>query len=896
MKLIKTIGSLTLLLTSFSSQILLEAPVTAQTATPLLCAVPGKDGSSTLAGVINTYYAGAGTASAGAPSITLGAINPNGSQTPIAAGDLLLIIQMQGADINSTNSDSYGSGTPGKASGNINDSNFTAGNYEYVVATSAASGGVVSIRGAGSGSGLINSYINAPADNIRGQRTYQVIRVPQYSNATLGGTLTAAPWNGSSGGVLVYDVAGNLNLGGANMDVSSKGFRGGGGIQLNQRFTPAPVPNLLNTDFRTRAPSSINSKNGANGSKGEGTAGTPRYTLNPIFTSPSNVAPNNFNLFDNGSEGYPDGSFGRGAPGNAGGGSTDGNPEGLERGGRVNEENSGGGGGGNGGLGGKGGKPWKSGNPPLNLDTGGFGGDKFSVANRIVMGGGGGAGTNNDATSNSQFFPDNTDGRASSGAPGGGIVLLRTGRVSGTGEINANGTSAFNVKNDGGGGGGAGGTVVVTAANNSLAGLTVNANGGNGGSAVYREPHGPGGGGGGGVILTSPGSQRNANGGRSGGTSDPVDPRINFGATGGDSGITSNVGSIPGANSGADCVPQLTVNKTTSTPRITNKPGKAVYTITVSNAANRATATNVNISDPLPTGFTFDASTPPTVTLIDSPNEPTARNNIINPAAGATTVDFGTFNIPGGGSVQITFSVDVGVNVPDNTYNNDAIATYIDPTLDTPGSNPTTTNIARSRYDGNASTTEDVVVSQIPTPPPPPTPIINMRAIKRITNVTRNDAPLAGLNFNAVIDDPGDTNDDASIWANSPLAPIGVTRIDPQLKLGVGDEVEYTVYFLVDGNQPISNARFCDPIPQGTSFINSSGSDIALNVANTITNQTNVADADRASLVNAVAPLPANNVCPNQSNPTGAVLVNFGTLDFTPGNNFGYVRFRVRVE
>ena len=896
MKLKKTITSIPLLLTTLTSQILLHTPVTAQTTTPLLCAVPGKDGVRTLAGIINTYYPGAGTTSAGDRSITLGAINPDGSQTPIAAGDLLLIIQMQGADINSSNTDSYGDGTSGGGNGNINS---TAGNYEYVVATGPIdNSNSIPIRGAGINSGLINTYRNLDYDSIgnvgQGKKTYQVIRVPQYSNATLTGTLTAAPWNGSSGGVLVYDVAGNLNLGGANMDVSSKGFRGGGGIQLNQRFTPAPVPTLLNTDFRTTAPSSINSKNGANGSKGEGTAGTPRYTLNPVFTSPSNATPDNFNLFDNGAEGYPQGSFGRGAPGNAGGGSTDGNPEGLERGGKVNEENSGGGGGGNGGLGGKGGKPWKSGNAPLNLDTGGFGGDKFSVANRIVMGGGGGAGTNNDGTSNSQFFPDNTDGRASSGAPGGGIVLLRTASVNGNGNINANGGNAFNVKNDGGGGGGAGGSVVVTAANGNLpASLTVNANGGNGGSAVYIEPHGPGGGGGGGVILTSPGAQRNANGGRSGGTSDPVDPAINFGATGGDSAFPSNVGSIPGANSGADCVPQLTINKTTSTPRITNKPGKAVYTITVSNAANRATATNVNISDPLPTGFTFDASTSPTVTLIDSANEPTARNSIINPANGATTADFGTFNIPGGGSVQITFSVDVGVNVPDNTYNNDAVATYIDPTLDIPGSNPTTTNIARSRYDGNASTTEDVIVSQLP---PPPTPVVNMRGVKRITNVIRNGVPLADINFGAVVDDPSDINDDASIWANSQLAPVGVTRIDPQLKLRVGDEVEYTVYFLVDGNESISNARFCDPIPQGTSFISNSGSDITLNIANTITNQTNIADADRASLVNAVAPLPANNVCPNQSNPTGAVLVNFGTLDSTPGNNFGYTRFRVRVD
>jgi uncharacterized repeat protein (TIGR01451 family) len=887
--------SLPLLLTILSYQALLQAPVSAQTATPSLCAVPGKDGVATLTNVINTYYPGAPntTVAAGATAIPVGAINPDGSSTPITAGDLLLVIQMQGADIDSSNTDSYGDGVagggnnanttlvpvPDGASGNLNNANFTAGNYEYVVATGPVSGGSIPIRGAGSGSGLINSYSNTPF-GTQGQRTYQVIRVPQYANATLTSSLTAARWNGSSGGVLIYDVAGNTNLGGANVDVSGLGFRGGGGRELNGN-----EPGLLNTDHRTLSTSN------ANGSKGEGTAGTPRYLINRASIP--------LGRLDNGiaNEGYPGGSYGRGAPGNAGGGSTDGNPANNN----GNDENSGGGGGANGGSGGLGGRSFRS-----ILAVGGFGGAAFPASSgRVIMGGGGGAGTTNNGTSDPPFSI--TGGLASSGAPGGGVVLFRTGTVSGSGTINANGANAFNVLNDGGGGGGAGGSIVATASNNNLAGLTVNANGGKGGDARSSTLHGPGGGGGGGVILTSSGAIRNAAGGVNGGTGDPVNSATNFDSSPGGGGIQSNVGVVPGANSGADCVPQLTVNKTTSTPRITVKPGKAIYTITVSNAANRATATNVNISDPLPPGFIYDASTPPTINLINptnvtgSPtvdglptvisNQQTVRTAVANPSAGATVADFGTFNIPGGGSVEITFSVDVGVNVPDNTYNNDAVATYIDPTLDRPGSTPTATNIARSNYDGNASTTEDVIVG-----PLPPTPVTSIRGIKRITNVIRNGVPLSGVNFNTVIDDPSDTNDDTSIWASSPLAPVGVTRIDPQLSLGAGDEVEYTIYFLVDGNQPIQAARFCDPIPQGTSFINTNGSDITLNVANTVTSQTNAVDGDRASFVSPVAPLPTNNICPNQSNSTGAVLVNFGTLDSTPGNNFGYTRFRVRVE
>ncbi|PAX51106.1 hypothetical protein CK510_26645 [Brunnivagina elsteri CCALA 953] len=334
-------------------------------------------------------------------------------------------------------------------------------------------------------------------------------------------------------------------------------------------------------------------------------------------------------------------------------------------------------------------------------------------------------------------------------------------------------------------------------------------------------------------------------------------------------------------------MPQLTVNKVTTTPGPISQPGKAIYTITVTNASDRAMATNVNITDPLPSGFSFDGSVAPTITL----NAGVTRTSVINPNTGDTILNFGSFDIPGGGSVQISFSTDIAATVVDGRYQNNATATYIDPTRTV--ANGTTS----SSYDSASSTGEDVTVGTVPPSPPPGN--ISLRGIKRITNVIRNGIPIPGVNFNQTIDDPNDPNDDRTIWSSSAIAPTGVIRIDPQLLLKAGDEVEYTIYFLVDGNQPIPNARLCDSIPLGTNFIADafgSGNGIALNMANTITNQTNSSDADRGSYFSPVAPLPANNVCPNQGNPTGAVLVNFGTLDYTSGNNAGFVRFRVRLE
>lgn len=118
-------------------------------------------------------------------------------------------------------------------------------------------------------------------------------------------------------------------------------------------------------------------------------------------------------------------------------------------------------------------------------------------------------------------------------------------------------------------------------------------------------------------------------------------------------------------------------------------------------------------------------------------------------------------------------------------------------------------------------------------------------------------------------------------------------------QLESGDEVEYTIYFLSDGNQPVENAKFCDPIPDGTKFIPDSfgaGRGILVNMANTITPKTNAADSDNAGFFSPLALLPANNVCQYQNNLKGVAIANFGTLGNTTGNNYGFIRFRVKID
>jgi hypothetical protein len=538
---------LALSLFSATQMVCLPQQATAQNGFGNLCAAPGKDGiDNGTVNIVNSYYpapTGDTTISQGATSIDVGAIDPFGNQTPITPGDLLLIIQMQDADIDFSDTTAYGSGNASNNGSGSTAINQT-GLYEYVVATSSVDtgGGTIQIRGTGAGGGLNNSYRKQAADiTAHGQRTYQVVRVPQFSSTTLTGTIRSpGSWNGKSGGIVAIDVANTFTMANGTVDVQDKGFRGGGGTQNQDSY-----PEKEDVAFRTDGDVA------RGGVKGEGIAGTPLF----VFDGTSTI--------DTGIDGYPrlasndtyksigsteGGSRARGAPGNAGGGG--------------NQHNSGGGGGGNAGVGGNGGNSINT--PPateeegtgISKPVGGRGGSPLSatpVPSRLVMGGGGGAG-------------DANNGIAGSGGLGGGIVMIRAGTIAGSGKISARARDGvLTPTDDGGSGAGGGGSILIIAKGGSLANISLDVSGGKGGDTntgqVIPYDFGPGGGGGGGVIFSSISTGITAvTGGQPGGsfngqlgTSTTSVPR---GATAGTDGLVSSgvtATQIPGIHSGADC-------------------------------------------------------------------------------------------------------------------------------------------------------------------------------------------------------------------------------------------------------------------------------------------------------------------------------------------------------
>lgn len=669
------------------------------------CAMPGWEGAATPSGVVNSYHAGSGSPAAGNTSITVASASGQRSNTrSLRAGDLILIIQMQD------------SGTPANA-----------GTHEYAQVV-AVSGSTLSLS-----RGLANSY--AQSMNTTNVRNWQVVWVPQYSSATVSGTVSADRWSintssgDATGGIVAMDVAGSLALNGT-LTVAGAGFRGGAGLQGTGNRAGGTY-----TDADYNFTTTVASMNGA--VKGEGIEGTPMQVFDGTATPVDYYA-----LLG---QGYAAGAAGRGARSNAGGGGNDANPP---TGG--NQYNSGGGGGGGAGAGGRGGNAWNSNssggilNQPAGGNTGneagGLGGSaSANSATRLVMGGGGGAGTaNNGATpaSSVSTWPPTTstaangaDGPiASSGASGGGLVLVRAGSITATGGVvDASGYNAHNKSptsnTDSAGGGGAGGSVSLLAGSASITSLTVNARGGYGGRSNYYN-HGPGGGAGGGYVLTSfAGATINVSGGISGqdgccgGTNGNGSPKV-YNATDGSAGSSSTGGGTPaGLLGGGSCLPVITVTKSTSTPTVTTAlNATATYSINLANTGGAAS--NVFVFDAnLPPGwtylstlastYTYSPAPPPaagssaagaentsatlpaglpvsTATTVNSATAVALRASGVAPGVvpsnGSNSMTFGSFYLPQNGSITVTFAVSIPDAATVGTYHNSAGVLFLDPT------------------------------------------------------------------------------------------------------------------------------------------------------------------------------------------------------------------------
>jgi gliding motility-associated-like protein len=504
----------------------------------------GIDGNRTInaaGAIVNEYTTLTANAAAGATTITVAAsgLNANsrfGAGNTLAPGDLIMIIQMQGATIlGAPDAFTPAISNPNNATWGAVTNYNNCGKFEYCQVNAVPAGGTTIVVDCG----LTNSYTAAGK--------VQVIRIPRYNTLLIQspGVLTCQAWNGTTGGILAVEVYGNTSItAGGKISTTGTGFRGGALFTTTGRTTTG-LYSCVSLDVGTN--------------KGESVAGYDTdYT--PFGGKFCRAAPANGggggNVWNCGGGGGGNASLaawtGQGNPNNTVAGWT--TAWNLESASFSTSTSSGGG---------RGGYSFSSSNQnattlgpgtigvtnawggSYRYNLGGLGGRPLDYSTgRIYLGGGGGAGEQ-----------DNNQGGA--GGAGGGIIYITSyGTITGSGNDSiisngANGGSTniagFNAGKDAGGGAGAGGTILINSVG-SVSGIFIKANGGIGGNQLQGtvglgETEGPGGGGGGGYIgLTSgpaAGSQQ-ALGGINGITQSPQLTEFTpNGATMGGAGLTN---------------------------------------------------------------------------------------------------------------------------------------------------------------------------------------------------------------------------------------------------------------------------------------------------------------------------------------------------------------------
>ncbi|MCW5314447.1 DUF11 domain-containing protein [Nostoc sp. KVJ3] len=185
--------------------------------------------------------------------------------------------------------------------------------------------------------------------------------------------------------------------------------------------------------------------------------------------------------------------------------------------------------------------------------------------------------------------------------------------------------------------------------------------------------------------------------------------------------------------------------------------------------------------------------------------------------------------------------------------------------------------------------------------------------VKRITRINnqdltdivdgRSDVAITAANYTP---EPFASDDNDPKWPTGYLRGlINAGTVKP------GDELEYTIYFLSKGPNDATNVKFCDLVPNNTTFIPTAfngnspgdgglpGADQGIGLAVSSSSPTfyltNVEDSDRGRFYSANESTPS--YCGTNTN--GAVVVNITRSPDLPNlvkDFYGFVRFRAKVK
>jgi hypothetical protein len=153
-----------------------------------------------ISGQINSYYEVTGVSGSRVQ------LKAGSDLSGISAGDKMILMQMTGVDI-----------TVLSVTQNVNGVNsfVNAGKYE-----------LLAVAAVDDAADSINFTVTLDPGRYTSGEKIQLIKIYEADYAQVDGTVTAADWNGSTGGVIAMVIFKKLVLN-ANIDASNRGFRGG---------------------------------------------------------------------------------------------------------------------------------------------------------------------------------------------------------------------------------------------------------------------------------------------------------------------------------------------------------------------------------------------------------------------------------------------------------------------------------------------------------------------------------------------------------------------------------------------------------------------------------------------------------------------------------------------
>ncbi|MEM6613718.1 MAG: hypothetical protein AAF652_15955, partial [Cyanobacteria bacterium P01_C01_bin.72] len=197
--------------------------------------------------------------------------------------------------------------------------------------------------------------------------------------------------------------------------------------------------------------------------------------------------------------------------------------------------------------------------------------------------------------------------------------------------------------------------------------------------------------------------------------------------------------------------------------------------------------------------------------------------------------------------------------------------------------------------------------------------------VKRVTAI--NPGQPDETQFNDFVDDPNTDDDNHPLWPDSDEDPSSNTNLFLRGVLDggrvkPGDEVEYTIYFLSNGDEDARDVQICDVVPDHLTYVKDSyGLEIGialgfdLTTTQTAPNRTltNLRNDDEGDFYGAGTAPPAN-LCKKvddgnnlvtvdeNNNDNGAIVVQpssilpAATSAGQPANSYGFIRFRGKVK